>query len=165
VVNLTNKLIEVEADMSNEMTKEQADLFESMTGLQQRISTHVLSGMKPSDAHREAGGTCNNEGHRRNLATQILSNPTVKAFLESFSYRYINEAIMTRDTMMETLSSLSHISESELSEMTVEKLAGLKDGMAIKLKSMDQLSKLAGYNEAQKVDNTHRIIDSGDSQW
>lgn len=100
--------------MSDKLTKEQKDMFGKLTNLQQKMVTNIINGMKPSDAHREAGGECKTESNRRTLASQILSNPCVKEFLDSINYEAINEAIMSRSEMLERLSNLSRIDMSDL---------------------------------------------------
>ena len=59
------------------LTDEQISLYEQLTKLQQGVALNTLRGMKPADAHRDAGGTCKNEERRRALGDQILSNPVV----------------------------------------------------------------------------------------
>ena len=139
--------------MTHEMTDKQKELFEDLTSLQQKVAINVISGMNPSEAHREAGGVCKNEENRRTLASQILANTCVKMFLDSFSYQFVNEAIMSRESMMETLSAIGCIDSSEFSLMNSERLAELKDGINAKLKAMKQLAEMAGYNAASKHDH------------
>ena len=51
----------------------------------------------------------------------------------------------------------------------IESLEGGKSAPKIKtysaLQAMQQIAKLQGYEAAQKVDNTHRIVDDGTNEW
>lgn len=51
----------------------------------------------------------------------------------------------------------------------IESLEGGKSAPKIKtysaLQAMQQIAKLQGYEAAQKVDNTHRIVDDGSNEW
>lgn len=63
------------------------------------------------------------------------------------------------DDVMQNEDDLSIISELEVG----------KHGPKIKthssLQAMAQIAKLQGYEAAQKVDNTHRIVDDGSNEW
>lgn len=67
----------------NKLTKEQKDMLNAMTSLRRGVALNSLLGMTPAEAHKQAGGTCNNEDHRYKLASEILLNPDVKAFMDS----------------------------------------------------------------------------------
>jgi len=97
-----------------EMTEEQKELFDKLTPLKQGVAINVISGMKPSEAHREAGGECKNESNRRKLASEILTHPDVKAFLDCIGYQAVNEAVMSRQEMLEELSLLSRTNQNDL---------------------------------------------------
>lgn len=51
----------------------------------------------------------------------------------------------------------------------IESLEGGRGAPKIKtysaLQAMNQIAKLQGYEAAQKVDNTHRIVDDGSNEW
>ena len=71
----------------------------------------------------------------------------------------IQSAWRVKDSAMNSSDVMSTISE----------VSSGKDGIKIKqhspMAAMKQLADLAGYNEAIKVDNTHKVMDSGDNQW
>lgn len=67
----------------NGLTDHQKELFEKLTKLQKGVATATLEGKEPGEAHRLAGGKCNNEEQRYHLGDQILRNPNVKLFLDS----------------------------------------------------------------------------------
>ena len=70
------------ADMSQfEMTDEQKALFDALTPLQQKVSTHSLSGKSNIDSYKLGGGKAKRQETAESCASEILSNPKVKAFL------------------------------------------------------------------------------------
>ncbi len=111
----------------NNLTEEQSKLFAVLTPLQKKIVTHVIAGLKPSEAHREAGGTCKQEHNRGKLANQILSNPAVKSFLDAVQYETVNEAIMNRAEMLERLTNLARINMNDLVTFKTLNVATLDD--------------------------------------
>ncbi len=101
-----------------ELTGEQTELFNKLTKLQKGIATHTIEGMKPADAHKAAGGKCKNEANRKDLGNQILSNPHVKAFLDSIDKTVVesgvSDSIMSRK---EALELLTNIGRSKLTDV------------------------------------------------
>ncbi len=94
-----------------ELTDEQLSLYGELTKLQQGVALNSLRGMKPADAHREAGGTCKNEERRRALGDQIMSNPVVALFLEEMKQDPapdIASAVMSRDQMLQDLTVIAN---------------------------------------------------------
>lgn len=67
----------------SELTDEQKELYSKLTLFQKKIALGVISGLSPSDAHKNAGGKSKNEKHRKDLACMALSKPNVKAFVDS----------------------------------------------------------------------------------
>lgn len=99
-----------------EMNDNQKALFNTLTPLKQKVALNKIAGMKPADAHREAGGTCKNESNRYKLASEILINPDVVAFINSMANHIVNPAIMSRDEMMEELSLVARTNSNDLIE-------------------------------------------------
>lgn len=98
------------------MNDNQKALFNALTPLKQKVALNKIAGMKPADAHREAGGTCKNESNRYKLASEILINPDVVAFIDSMANHIVNPAIMSRDEMMEELSLVARTNSNDLIE-------------------------------------------------
>ena len=153
------------------MTEDQKERFNKLTPLQQKVFTNVIAGMSPSEAHREAGGTCKNEENRRKLANVIMTNHDVKSLLEEMKQSSVNDAIMSRQEMMETLTRLSRVNLPinssgvlDISQASPEQLeaiqqfqmsdTGIKISNYSKLAAMKQLADLAGYNGPIKVQKT-----------
>lgn len=86
------------------MTPEQKALFDELTELQQRVATGVLAGMTQRAAYWAAGGKAKNDPGADMSASQIISNPKVKAFMDAMKLQAVSDAIMTREEALKTLS-------------------------------------------------------------
>lgn len=172
------------------MTPEQKALFDGLTTLQQEISLNSLSGMNDIDSYKASRGKAKTIKTMEASVSEILSNPKVVSFIDAMKEVAVNNAIMSREEMMERLTSMSRTSMSDLIDWSVHsvtdangelakqsvwsvkesamqdpvamasiaELTAGKEGIKIKqhspLAAMKQLSDLAGYNEASKVDHT-----------
>ncbi len=135
-----------------EMNDDQKALFSALTPLRQKVSLNHIAGMKPAKAHKEAGGTCKDEGNRRKLGNEILSKPDVKAFIESMANHIVNPAIMSRDEMLEDLTDVARVIAPDLTTDGIASLSELKNGFDVKLKAMKQLAELAGYEAPKQIE-------------
>lgn len=86
------------------MTPEQQALFDNLTQLQQRVATNVLAGMSQRIAYFQAGGSAKTDLSADATVSELLSNPNVKAFMDSMKVQAVNEAIMGREEMLARLS-------------------------------------------------------------
>jgi len=86
------------------MTPEQQALFDELTELQQRVATGVLAGMTQRAAYYAGGGKAKNDPGADMSASQIISNPKVKAFMDAMKLQAVSDAIMTREEALKTLS-------------------------------------------------------------
>ena len=128
-----------------EMNENQKELLGMLTTLQKRMALNHIAGMKPADNHRDAGGTCNNEPLRRKLANEILSNPSVKAFLDSMLSVNLNAAIMSRDEAMLILSNNARVKVSDIATFSYVRLGEDEEGNDImgsvwKMKDSDEIN-------------------------
>lgn len=89
------------------MTPEQKALFDELTELQQRIATNVLAGMTQRQAYWHAGGKAKDDPGADMSASQIISNPKVKSFMDSMKVQAVSDAIMTRDEAMKILTGMA----------------------------------------------------------
>src|SRR6478752_5993745 len=96
------------------MTPEQAELFYQLTELQQRVATNVLAGMTQRQAYKLAGGKAKDDPGADMSASQIISNPKVKAFMDSMKVQAVSDAIMTRE---EAMAKLSLIARTDLKDI------------------------------------------------
>ena len=86
------------------MNPEQKLLFDELTELQQRVATGVLAGMTQRAAYYAGGGKAKDEPGADMSASQIISNPKVKAFMDSMKMQAVSDAIMGRDEMLARLT-------------------------------------------------------------
>lgn len=89
------------------MTPEQKALFDELTELQQRIATNVLAGMTQRQAYWHAGGKAKDDPGADMSASQIISNPKVKAFMDSMKVQAVSDAIMSREEAMKILTGMA----------------------------------------------------------
>jgi len=152
------------------LTKEQIEAFEGLTKLQQNVALKRLSGMAPSEAYIAGGGKAKTESTAAVCAHEILNNPNVSSFINSFdkmSEEKIASAIMGRDEMLERLSEMARV-ELSLADITnpenikhVSEVTIGPEGAIYKMKAsadrraaMKQLADLLGYNKAQEINIT-----------
>jgi phage terminase small subunit len=106
----------------SKLTPEQEILFSKLTRLQKGVATYTLKGKKPAQAHKLAGGSCKNEENRHKLASEILTNPDVKAFMDSMEKSIIEEAktdaVMSREEILERLSLMGRTSTSDVMNLS-----------------------------------------------
>ena len=136
-----------------EMTKEQQALFNNLTTLQQEISLSSLSGMNDIDSYKASSGKAKTETAMRTSVGQILTNRDVVAFTDAMKAVAVSDAIMTRKQMLESLTALAKLSQEEL-QTGIGALTELKGGFDVKMKAMDMIAKLQGYESASKLDLT-----------
>lgn len=91
------------------MTPEQLTLFEALTPLQQRMCSAMIDNpnLSQRQAYYAAGGAAKNDVTADSSAHEIMSNPQVKAFMDSIRTQAISKKIMDREEAMEILSALS----------------------------------------------------------
>ena len=155
----------------NQMTDEQKELFDKLTTLQQEVSKNSIAGMSDIDAYRSAGGKAKTDDAARASVSQILTNLNVKAFIDSMKHSAVNDAVMSRKEMMETLTRLARVNLPlnstgflDLTQLTTEQHEaleqvqisdnGIKAKNYSKLAAMKQLSDIAGYNDPIRVEQT-----------
>ena len=86
------------------MTPEQKQLFDQLTQLQQRVATNVLAGMSQRAAYYAAGGTAATDATADVMASRMVSEDKVKAFMDSMKVQAVSDAIMGREEMLARLS-------------------------------------------------------------
>ena len=88
------------------MTPDQQDLFDKLTQLQQRVATGVLAGMTQIAAYFNAGGSAKSDSSAAATASEILTNPNVKAFMDAMKKQAVSNAMMEREEAIRILSAL-----------------------------------------------------------
>ena len=90
------------------MTPEQKELFDQLTGLQQKICTIIIG--NPSLSQREAyyagGGKAKSDEVADASACEILANPKVKAFMNEMKAQAVSDAMMSREEAIKILSTI-----------------------------------------------------------
>ena len=99
-----------------EMNEEQAKLFDALTPLKKEVSLNSISGMNDIDAYKASSGKAKTENTQRACASEILTNPIVKAFIKSMANHVVNPAVMSRQEMTERLSTMARANLSDLIE-------------------------------------------------
>ncbi|WAX23057.1 hypothetical protein pA_gene0016 [Vibrio phage 13VT501A] len=164
-------LLRFGAMKENQMTDEQKELFNKLTTLQQEVAKNSIAGMSDIDAYRNSSGKAKSESAQRAGASEILANPNVKDFIDSMKHSAVNDAVMSRQEMLETLTRLARVNLPlnsagflDLTQLTTEQREaleqvqisdnGIKAKNYSKLAAMKQLSDIAGYNDPIRVEQT-----------
>lgn len=106
------------------MTEEQKALFDALTPLQQKVATNVISGMSNIDAYKAAGGKAKTQESAEASVSEILSHLKVKAFVDSMKEEAVNNAVMSRQEMLERLSGLARTNMADLIEWDSQAVTG-----------------------------------------
>lgn len=104
------------AQKNTKLTPEQKVLFDALTKLQQKFVLGILKGLNQTDAYKKTGGKAKTDEAIRATASEILTNPNVKAFLDEMNEEAISDAVMTRQEALERLSTMGRTSLSDLAE-------------------------------------------------
>jgi len=152
------------------MNIEQKALFDRLTQLQQRVAVNVLSGMTQRQAYYEAGGTAENEKAADAIASRMLSDARVIAFMDAMKLEAVSNAVMSRQEALEKLSNLARTDLKDLVEFGSYDLGEDADGNPIvqaswKIKDsalqdpakMSAISELTAGKEGIKI-KTHSPI-------
>ena len=99
-----------------ELSDEQLEMFKGLTKLQKSVSLKKLEGLKDVEAYRQGGGKAKNANSQQASASEILCNPNVRQFIDSFNGHLISDAIMTREEMLERLTYMARTSLSDIVE-------------------------------------------------
>lgn len=117
-----------------ELSDQQVNDFHTLTRLQQGMVVETLRGLKPSDAHRAAGGKCKNEEHRTRIAGEILRKHSVDRFLQSFKQERaekLAEVVMSRDEMAQRLTAIARTRVDDLLVLTNDEFISGATGEAV----------------------------------
>lgn len=114
-----------------DMTPAQKFLFDQLTALQQRVATNVLSGMTQRAAYITAGGTAEDEATIDAIASRMLSDAKVSAFLDAMKEEAVSKAVMTRNEALELLSDLARTGVQDLVDFGSHELGVDNEGNAV----------------------------------
>ncbi len=138
-----------------ELSDEQLSIFEQMTKLQRGVALATLHGANSADAHRQAGGKCNNEERRNALGDQILLNPVLQQFLDSFKVcpsSDIADAVLSRDQMLIDLTLVANADVSDFMDFTNgdRELMDLESGSIVEDQSIVSVKSMVDINPQQR---------------
>jgi phage terminase small subunit len=104
----------------DKMTEDQKERFNKLTPLQQKVFTNVMAGMSNIDAYIAAGGKGVSQATKEANVSRMLSHAKVKSLLDEMKQSSVNDAIMSRQEMLERLSGLARVNMSDLIEWTTK---------------------------------------------
>lgn len=133
------------------MNEDQKALFDDLAPLAQKVCINIIAGMSNIDAYIEAGGKGSTKEAKESSVSKMLSNDKAVLFLDSMKAEVVNEAIMSRERMMEIQTAIANMSDTDLAQMGVGFLTEMKPGFDVKLKAMKQLAELAGYEAPKEI--------------
>lgn len=115
--------------MGRVMTPEQQKLSDELTNLQRHLVLGVVAGKSQREAYYAAGGKAKSDEAADASASEILSNPTVKAFHDSLISDAVSDAVLTRQKALERLSLMAATEITDILDFrTVEVQTIGKDG-------------------------------------
>lgn len=136
------------------MNADQKILFDKLTNLQQRVATNVLAGMTQRQAYFEAGGTAEDEKAADAIASRMLTDAKVVAFMDSMKEEAVSNAVMSRQEALEKLSNLARTDLKDLVEFGEYELGSDGEGnpivqasWRIKDSAMQDPNKMAAISE------------------
>lgn len=137
------------------MTPEQKALFDQLTELQQRTAINVLAGMSQRQGYYAAGGTAENDNAADAIASRMLSDARVRAYMDAMKEAAVSEAVMTRTEALEKLSALARTDLKDLVEFGEYELGSdpesgepiIQSSWRIKPSALQDPTKMAAISE------------------
>jgi len=130
------------------MTDEQLQLYNKLTTLQKNVALCRVNMPLSSDSevYKLGGGTANGANSISSTAFELLNNPAVVKFLDSFIVDKIDAAIMSRDAMIESLSHIADADIADIVEFTDHECIDLENKRVwqstVHVRNMDELTTL-----------------------
>jgi phage terminase small subunit len=106
------------------LTPEQEALSNQLTNLQRRTVLGVVAGLSQRQAYYEAGGKAKNDDIADASASELLSNPKVRAFWDSLNAQAISNAVMSRTEALERLSLMGRTRITDIVEFETVAIPG-----------------------------------------
>ncbi len=98
-----------------DLNKDQEDLAEKLTRLQRRFVLFLVgSNMSQRQAYLAAGGKAKTESTQDASASEILSNPKVRAFYDSLMAEAQTDSVMSKAEALERLSKQARIKITDI---------------------------------------------------
>jgi len=126
------------------MDEDLKPLFNKLTRLQKGVCLGVLEGKSQRQAYFAAGGAAKNDESADSITARMLTDAKVKAFMEAAEGKAVTSAIMSKEEMLNRLSTIARGNVSDLVEFGTAEIQDA-DGNPIKqsywhLKDQDNLS-------------------------
>lgn len=101
------------------MNKEQLEMYDKLTTLQKSVALAKVADptLNDTDAYIAGGGKARNADSVRASAYDILTNPSVVGFIDSFKEAVVSSKIMSREQMMEDLSIIANASMFDICDL------------------------------------------------
>ena len=144
------------------MTDRQKELFAKLTPLQQKVCINIVSGMSNIDAFMSANQKIKNRVTGEASVSRMLRDVKVEAFLDSMKEAAVSDAVMSRQEMLERLSSMARTNVNDLivwrteaykddeGEEVVQSIWQLKDSAMQDPNLMASISELSATKEGFK---------------
>ncbi len=159
-----------------------------LTDRQRKFAQNLVKGMSQADAYRNAGYSFKSEKTATEAASRLARNIKVSSYLDELRAKSEDEAIWTRNRLIRYLCTVLDLNPATLIDENTGALQSLTDmeqanlitGMKIqekvnengdvwgidkdvkfysKEKAVDQLTKLMGWNEPEKVEVSGSIVE------
>ena len=159
-----------------------------LTDRQRIFAQNLAKGMTQVDAYRNAGYSFKSEKTATEAASRLARNIKVSSYLDELRAKSQDEAIWTRNRLIKYLCTVLDLNPATLIDESTGALQSLTDmeqanlitGMKVqekvnengdvwgvdkdvkfysKEKAVDQLTKLMGWNEPEKVEVTGSIVE------
>ena len=131
------------------MTDEQLQMYNNLTTLQQNVAICRINMPLSSDAevYKLGGGTATNDNSITTTAHELLNNPKVKTFLNTFAIEKVELAVMGRDEIIKDLSFIAGADISDIAEFSDRPCIDQEDKTqvwqsTVRVKSMKDLTPL-----------------------
>ena len=102
------------------MTEQQLQMYNSLTTLQQNVAIMRINMPLSSDSevYKLGGGSATNDNSVRACASEVLTNPNVVAFVNTFAIEKVELAVMGRDEIIKDLSFIAGADISDIAEFS-----------------------------------------------
>lgn len=120
------------------------ELASKLTSLQRKFAINVVAGMSQRKAYIKAGGTAKTEKAQDSISSRMLADARVNAFYQALMEKAQNNAIMTKQEALESLSRSARVKITDICDFTLEDVGEDEDGNRImqtvwKMKHSDEI--------------------------
>ncbi len=131
------------------MTDEQLRMYNALSTLKQNVAIMRINMPLASDyeVYKLGGGAATSDTSARTCASQLLKQPDIVEFINSFNIEKVELAVMNRDEIIKDLSFIAGADISDVAEFSDRECVDIEDGeiryqSTVRVKSMSELTKL-----------------------